>query len=512
MIRELLIFELSDKGKRAFRLPELDVPVREEAAKNLPLRREVEGFPQVSEVEVVRHFLRLSRTNFCVDEGFYPLGSCTMKYSPKINEKIASLSQFLCAHPFAPAHFAQGNLEILKTTEELLAEVTGMDAFSLQPSAGAQGELLGMMLIRACLEEQGNPRKIVLIPDSAHGTNPSSAHICGYSVQEIKSNQAGTIDLSGLAQSMTEDVAALMITNPNTLGVFEADIKKIAEIVHSKGGFIYMDGANLNALVGICRPGDMDVDVLHLNLHKTFSTPHGGGGPGAGPVGVKQTLEPYLPVPVIERKWRLDGEDFLPDYSIEPKDLKYFFKYKSYPNYFLNFDRPKSIGRVRSFYGNYLVIVKALAYILSLGAEGLKEVAEVAVLNSNYIRKSLENDYYLKYTTPTLHECVFSDKFQKEHGVQNIDIAKRLIDFGVHPPTMSFPLIVPGALMTEPTETESKRDLEIFIEAMKTIAREAKENPEVLKSAPHISYVRRLDETTAARNPVLRWIEEKKAG
>lgn len=282
MIRELLIFELSDKGKRAFRLPELDVPVREEAAKNLPLRREVEGFPQVSEVEVVRHFLRLSRTNFCVDEGFYPLGSCTMKYSPKINEKIASLSQFLCAHPFAPAHFAQGNLEILKTTEELLAEVTGMDAFSLQPSAGAQGELLGMMLIRACLEEQGNPRKIVLIPDSAHGTNPSSAHICGYSVQEIKSNQAGTIDLSGLAQSMTEDVAALMITNPNTLGVFEADIKKIAEIVHSKGGFIYMDGANLNALVGICRPGDMDVDVLHLNLHKTFSTPHGGGGPGAG--------------------------------------------------------------------------------------------------------------------------------------------------------------------------------------------------------------------------------------
>lgn len=510
MIRELLIFEISDKGKKAFLLPELDVSVREEVAKNLPLRREVEGFPQVSEVEVVRHFLRLSRTNFCVDEGFYPLGSCTMKYSPKINEKIAALSQFLCAHPFAPVDSVQGNLEILKTTEELLAEVTGMDAFSLQPSAGAQGELLGMMLIRACLEERGNPRKIVLIPDSAHGTNPSSAHICGYSVQEIKSNEAGTIDLSSLSQSMTEEVAALMITNPNTLGVFEADIKKIAEIVHSKGGFVYMDGANLNALVGVCRPGDMDVDVIHLNLHKTFSTPHGGGGPGAGPVGVKQFLEPYLPVPVIERKLIKDEEDFRPDSSLKPGKKKNF-KYAPY-KYSLNFNRPKSIGKVRSFFGNYLVIVKALAYILSLGAEGLKEVAEVAVLNSNYIRKSLENDYHLKYTTPTLHECVFSDKFQKEHGVQNIDIAKRLIDFGVHPPTMSFPLIVPGALMTEPTETESKRDLEIFIEAMKTIAEEAKENPEILKSAPHNSYVRRLDETTAARNPILRWKEEKKAG
>jgi len=485
MIREPLIFEISAEGKRAFRLPQLDVPAKEEIMKNLPLRREVEGFPQVSEVEVVRHFLRLSRTNFCVDEGFYPLGSCTMKYNPKINEKIASLFQFLYAHPAASADFVQGNLEILKTAEELLAEVTGMDAFSLQPSAGAQGELLGMMLIRACLEERGNPRKIVLIPDSAHGTNPSSAHICGYSVREIKSNEAGTIDLSSLAQSMNDDVAALMITNPNTLGVFEADMRKIAEIVHSKGGLVYMDGANLNALVGICRPGDMGVDVLHLNLHKTFSTPHGGGGPGAGPVGVKRIMEPYLPLPVVERKEN---------------------------RYLLNFKRPKSIGRVRSFYGNYLVIIKALAYILSLGAEGLREVAEVAVLNSNYIRKSLEEDYHLKYKTPTLHECVFSDKFQKVHGVQNIDIAKRLIDFGVHPPTMSFPLIVPGALMTEPTETESKRDLEIFIEAMKTIAKEAKGNPEILKSAPHNSYVRRLDETTAARNPILRWSEEKKAG
>lgn len=484
MIREPLIFEISGKGKRAFSLPELDVPSKEDILRDLPLREEIEGFPQVSEVEIIRHFTRLSQTNYCIDVGFYPLGSCTMKYNPKINEKIASLSGFISSHPYAPLDLVQGNLEILKTAEELLAEITGMDAFSLQPSAGAQGELVGMMLIRACLEEKGNPRKIVLIPDSAHGTNPSSAHICGYSVQEVESNEKGTIDVASLAQNMTEDVAALMITNPNTLGVFEADIKKIAEIVHSKGGFVYMDGANMNALIGICRPGDMDVDVIHLNLHKTFSTPHGGGGPGSGPIGVKCELEPYLPLPIIERREK---------------------------KYVLNYDRSKSIGRVHSFYGNFLVIVKALAYILSLGPQGLKEVSEVAVLNSNYVRKSLEKEYYLKYTTPTLHECVFSDKFQREHGVQNIDIAKRLIDFGLHPPTMSFPLIVHGALMTEPTETESKRDLDLFIEAMKQISKEVKENPEMVKSAPHKSYVRRLDETSAARKPVLRWVEEKEA-
>ncbi len=482
MIREPLIFEISEKGKRAYSLPEIDVPVKEDILPNLPLRSEIKGFPEVSEVEIVRHFTRLSRTNYCVDEGFYPLGSCTMKYNPKINEKVASILEFTVSHPYAPFDLVQGNLEILKTTEELLAEITGMDAFSLQPSAGAQGELLGMMLIRAFLEERGNPRQIVLIPDSAHGTNPSSAHICGYRVQEIKSNEKGTIDADDLAQHMTEEVAALMITNPNTLGVFEADIKKVAEIVHSKGGFIYMDGANLNALIGLCRPGDMDVDVIHLNLHKTFSTPHGGGGPGAGPVGVKRELEPYLPVPVIEKKKN---------------------------EYLLDFDRPKSIGRVRSFFGNFLVVVKALSYIFTLGPKGLKEVAEVAVLNSNYVRQSLKDDYHLKYTTPTFHECVFSDKFQKEFGVQNIDIAKRLIDYGVHPPTMSFPLIVQGALMTEPTETESKRDIDMFIDAMKKIAQEARENPEVVKAAPHTSYVRRLDETTAARNPVLRWQESQ---
>ncbi len=482
MIREPLIFEISDESKRAFGLPKLDVPADQDVLEGLAVRGDIPDFPQVSEVEIVRHFTRLSQANYCVDIGFYPLGSCTMKYNPKINERTASLAGFVSSHPFAPEDLVQGNLEVLKKLEDYLCEITGMDAFTLQPSAGAQGELTGMMLIRACLEERGNPRMVVLIPDSAHGTNPSSAHLCGYRVQEIKSNQAGTVDLEDLSRNMTEDVSALMLTNPNTLGVFEWDIKKIAEIVHNKGGFLYMDGANMNALTGVCRPGDAGVDVIHINLHKTFSTPHGGGGPGSGPVGVKKALAPFLPVPLIEKR----GE-----------------------GYTLNFDRAKTIGRVRSFYGNFLVAVRALAYILALGPEGIKEIAEVAVLNSNYIRKSLEKEYHLKYDSPTLHECVFSDKIQKENGVANIDIAKRLIDYGVHPPTMSFPLIVHGALMIEPTETESKRDLDLFIEAMKNIAQEARENPEILKSAPHYSYVRRLDETTAARSPVLRWEREK---
>jgi glycine dehydrogenase subunit 2 len=483
MIREPLIFEVSAPGKRAFELPKLDVPEKEANLAGLPLREDIEGFPQVSEIEVVRHFTRLSQANFCVDTNFYPLGSCTMKYNPKVNEKVAQLETFLFSHPQAPQDLVQGNLEILKSMEDFLCEITGMEAFTLQPSAGAQGELVGMMLIHAYLKDKGNPRNVVLIPDSAHGTNPSSAHICGYQVQEIKSNAGGTIDLAGLSRQMTEDVAALMITNPNTLGVFEPDILKIAKIVHSQGGLLYMDGANMNALVGKFRPGDMGVDIIHLNLHKTFSTPHGGGGPGAGPVGVKRNLVHYLPIPVVE---------------------------KGPSGYVFDHDRPKSIGRVRSFHANFLVIIKALAYILSLGAEGLKEIAEIAVLNSNYLRKSLEDVYHLKYSAPTLHECVFSDKFQKEHGVQNVDIAKRLIDYGLHPPTMSFPLIVPGALMVEPTETESKRDLDLFIEAMKKIAREATETPEVVTSAPHASLVRRLDETSAARYPVLRWQADTK--
>jgi glycine dehydrogenase subunit 2 len=477
-MREPLAFELSSEGKRAFRAEKLDVPERQDVLKGVAVRDAIDGFPELSEVEITRHFTRLSQTNYCVDLGLYPLGSCTMKYNPKVNERVAALPGFKGAHPNAPSELVQGNLSLLKQVERLLGEITGMDAFTLQPAAGAHGELTGMMLIRAALEARGNARKYVLIPDSAHGTNPSSAHICGYAVKEIKSNEKGTIDLDDLGRVMNEDSAALMVTNPNTLGVFESDICRIAEIIHSRGGFLYMDGANMNALTGIVRPGDMGVDVLHLNLHKTFATPHGGGGPGAGPVGVKKELEPFLPVPVIEEK---EGR------------------------FVLVGDRPRSIGRMKSFYGNYLIVVRALAYILSLGPEGIREIAETAVLNANYIRKSLEGEYYLKYPTATLHECVFSDKVQKEHGVTNLDIAKRLIDMGLHPPTMSFPLIVHGALMIEPTETESKRDLDRFIDAMKAIAREAVEDPEILHAAPHATYVRRLDETAAARTPVLKW-------
>ncbi|MDP2957171.1 MAG: aminomethyl-transferring glycine dehydrogenase subunit GcvPB, partial [Longimicrobiales bacterium] len=333
----------------------------------------------------------------------------------KVNERLSGLPDFAASHPLASEDLVQGSLEVLKRLETCLCEIAGMDAFTLHPAAGAHGELTGMMLIRAALEARGDARKYVLIPDSAHGTNPSSAHICGYSVKEIKSNEKGTIDVEALEAAMTDEVAALMVTNPNTLGVFESDICRVAEIVHAKGGFVYMDGANMNALTGIVRPGDMGIDVLHINLHKTFSTPHGGGGPGSGPVGVKKEIVPYLPVPVIGEK----GGRFV-----------------------LDFDRPATIGRVRSYFGNFSVIVRALCYILTLGPKGVREIAEFAVLNANYIRKSLEGEYHLKYTTPSMHECVFSDKIQKEYGVTNLDIAKRLIDYGIHPPTMSFPLIV----------------------------------------------------------------------
>jgi glycine dehydrogenase subunit 2 len=483
MTREPLIFEISAKGKRAYALPALDVPEASGALAGLPVRESLEGFPEAAEVEIVRHFTRLSHQNYCVDEGFYPLGSCTMKYNPKINEKIAGLPGFAAAHPYAPADTVQGCLEVLKRAEDYLCEIAGFEAFTLQPAAGAQGELTGIMLIRAALAKRGDPRKVVLIPDSAHGTNPSSAHLSGYSVQEIKSNPDGGIDLDDLAKRMDENVAALMVTNPNTLGVFESNIRRAADIVHAKGGFLYMDGANMNALTGIARPGDMGADVLHINLHKTFSTPHGGGGPGSGPVGVVKELVPFLPTPVVVR---------------------------TAGGYGLDEARPDSIGRVRGFFGNFLVVVKALTYILALGPQGIREIAEIAVLNANYIRKSLEGVYNLPYDAPSLHEVVFDDKIQKDaHGVTNLDIAKRLIDYGIHPPTMSFPLIVHGALMIEPTETESKRELDGFIETMKTIAEEAKADPGLLKSAPHHSYVRRLDETGAARNPVVKWENPK---
>jgi len=476
---EGLIFEKSSPGKRAFELPPLDVPATD-AAKVLgeAHRRDgVEGFPEVSEIEVIRHFTRLSTWNYAIDLGMYPLGSCTMKYNPRVNEFVARLNGIATEHPYQPQELSQGCLKILQLLEKCLLEITGMDAITLQPAAGAQGELTGLLLIRACLAKTGNPRKKVLIPDSAHGTNPATAVIAGYEVENIKSNVEGQVDLAKLREQVTEDVAALMITNPSTLGIFEQQIPQIAEILHAKGALLYMDGANMNALAGITRPGDLGVDVMHLNLHKTFSTPHGGGGPGAGPVAMKKILEPYLPVPVlVEKEGRLG----------------------------LDFNRKESIGRVRAFVGNFGVLVRALAYILAYGS-GVRQATEDAVANANYIRKKLEGTYDLPYTKPSMHEVVFSDAVQKKNGVNTMDIAKRLIDYGFHPYTTAFPLIVPGALMIEPTESESKEELDLFVDAMKSIAKEAAETPELVKSAPHTTRVRRLDEVGAARKPVLRW-------
>jgi glycine dehydrogenase subunit 2 len=477
---EGLIFEKSSPGKRAFELPPLDVPAANSAAElGKHLRQDgVAGFPEVSEIEVVRHFTRLSTWNYAIDLGMYPLGSCTMKYNPRVNEFVARLDGIATEHPYQPEELSQGCLKILQLLEKCLLEITGMDAITLQPAAGAQGELTGLLLIRAYLERQGNPRKKVLIPDSAHGTNPATAVIAGYQVENIKSESHGQIDVEKLRELVTEDVAALMITNPSTLGIFEERIPEIAEILHAKGALLYMDGANMNALTGITRPGDQGVDVMHLNLHKTFSTPHGGGGPGAGPVAMKKILEPFKPVPVLVEKagGRLA----------------------------LDSQRPDSIGKVRAFTGNFGVLVRALAYILAYGP-GVRQATEDAVLNANYIRKGLEGVYDLPYSLPSLHEVVFSDAIQKRNGVNTVDIAKRLIDYGFHPYTTAFPLIVPGALMIEPTESESKEECDLFIEAMKSIAEEAAQSPELVKSAPHTTRVRRLDEVAAARKPVLRW-------
>jgi glycine dehydrogenase subunit 2 len=476
---EGLIFEKSSPGKRAFELPPLDVPAANSATELGKHDRQggVSGFPEVSEIEVVRHFTRLSTWNFAIDLGMYPLGSCTMKYNPRVNEFVARLDGIATEHPYQPEELSQGCLKILQLLEKCLLEITGMDAITLQPAAGAQGELTGLLLIRAYLERQGNPRKKVLIPDSAHGTNPATAIIAGYEVENIKSESHGQIDVEKLRELVTEDVAALMITNPSTLGIFEERIPEIAEILHAKGALLYMDGANMNALTGITRPGDLGVDVMHLNLHKTFSTPHGGGGPGAGPVAMKKILEPFKPVPVlVERGGKLA----------------------------LDSQRRDSIGKVRAFTGNFGVLVRALAYILAYGP-GVRQATEDAVLNANYIRKGLEGIYDLPYSLPSLHEVVFSDAIQKRNGVNTVDIAKRLIDYGFHPYTTAFPLIVPGALMIEPTESESKEECDLFIEAMKSIADEARQTPDLVKTAPHTTRVRRLDEVAAARKPVLRW-------
>ena len=477
---EALIFERSSPGKKAYQLPELDVPPVDaaEALGAGNVRREIEGFPEVSEVETIRHFTRLSTWNYAIDYGMYPLGSCTMKYNPRINELVARTEGLAWAHPYQPEALAQGCMEVMARLEAALAEITGMDAVTLQPAAGAHGELTGILLIRALLEKRGNPRKKILIPDSAHGTNPATAAIAGYAVENIKSSETGGVDLAALEQLVDRDVAALMVTNPNTLGVFENNIVAVAEILHRKGAMLYMDGANMNALVGIARPGDFGVDVMHLNLHKTFSTPHGGGGPGAGPVAVKKILEPFLPTPRLKRSGK-----------------KWAFDYK----------RPRTIGRVKAFYGNFGVLVRALAYILAHGGPGLRNATVDAVLNAVYIRKALEPYFDLPYSSPNMHEVVFSDDRQAKAGVRTGDIAKRLIDYGFHPYTVSFPLIVHGALMIEPTETEGKLELDQFIDAMMSIAKEVETDPQLVKNAPYSTRTSRVDETTAARKPVLRW-------
>jgi glycine cleavage system P protein (glycine dehydrogenase) subunit 2 len=474
---EPLVFERSGAGKVGYSLPPLDVPETIAIPKERT-RPDIPGETEITEVEVARHFTRLSQLNFSIDQGLYPLGSCTMKHNPRTNEEVARLPGFAASHPLAPEEVSQGTLELAWRLEQILKELTGLARVTLQPSAGAQGELAGILMVRAALARTGDPRRTVLIPDSAHGTNPASAHFAGYKVRELKSNARGTIDLDVLQEAMTDEVAALMLTVPNTLGIFEDRIRDIAGIVHAKGGFLYCDGANFNSFVGIAKPGLMGIDVMHMNLHKTFSTPHGGGGPGSGPVAVAERLVPHLPRPTVER--RADG------------------------TFALDFDRPESIGRLRTFLGNYGMFVRALAYIASYGNR-IGEVARGAVLNANYVRAGLRDTYHLKYDAPTLHEVVFSDKRQGERGVHAVDIAKRLMDYGFHPPTVYFPLIVPGALMIEPTETEGKPGLDAFIAAMRAIARESEEDPEIVLKAPHTTPVSRVDEVGAARNLVLRW-------
>src|SRR5256714_3736517 len=447
-------------------------------------RKDLGEMPEVSEIEIIRHFTRLSTWNYAIDLGMYPLGSCTMKYNPRVNEVVVRLQGLAEAHPYQPERISQGALRVMKTLSDCLLDITGMDAITLQPAAGAHGEMTGILLMHAYLQSQGNPRKKILIPDSAHGTNPATAAICGYAVENLKSNARGMVDVAALTAQMNEDVAALMLTNPNTLGVFDEEIHKIADLMHAKGGLLYMDGANMNALVGKVRPGDFGVDVMHLNLHKTFSTPHGGGGPGSGPVAIKKMLEPFLPTPDVITK---------PDGTMA-------FEY----------NRPQSVGRVRAFYGNFGMFIRALAYIFANGPDGLRQTTEDAVLNANYIRTGLESFYDLPYSTPSMHEVVFSDKVQSKKGVKTMDLAKRLIDYGFHPYTTAFPLIVPGALMIEPTESEPKEELDLFIEAMKSIAEEAEEHPQFVLDAPYNTRISRLDETLAARKPILRWKPESK--
>ncbi|MBI5685578.1 MAG: aminomethyl-transferring glycine dehydrogenase subunit GcvPB [Verrucomicrobia bacterium] len=475
-MKEPLIFDLSSPGRRACSLPAFDAPAKP-LAELVPqecLRQHDAELPEVSEMDVVRHVTRLSQLNFSVDTHFYPLGSCTMKYNPKINDQIASLPGFARLHPYQPASTTQGVLAAFELLEQTLCAITGMDEFTLQPAAGAHGELTGLLLIRAYHTARGNPRSKVIVPDSAHGTNPSSAHLAGYHVVTVPSNKQGEVDIEKFRAALDEEVAAVMLTNPSTHGVFETNILEIAAMAHKAGALLYYDGANLNALIGLARPGDMGFDVVHLNVHKTFSTPHGGGGPGAGPVGVKKALEPFLPTPRIAHS-AADG------------------------TFSWNYDRPKTIGKMRSFYGNTGILIRALTYILAHGVEGLHRVSEVAIINANYIKAKLKDLYDDPFPQACMHEIVFSGKRQKKQGSSARDIAKRLLDFGFHAPTIYFPMTVPEALMIEPTETESRETLDRFIAAMRQIAGEITQNADSLHNAPFTMPVTRVDEVKAAR-------------
>jgi glycine dehydrogenase subunit 2 len=479
---EPLIFEVSSPGRKAYSLPPLEVPdkpVESMLPKN-ELRIVEPELPEVAEVDLIRHFTRLSQLNHGVDIGFYPLGSCTMKYSPKINEEVSNLPGLAEIHPYAPEETVQGALQLMYEMQQYLCEIGGMDKFTLQPAAGAHGELTGINIIRAYHRSRKDDKRTkILIPDAAHGTNPASSVLAGFQTVTIPSDSRGGVDIEALEKAMDETVAGLMLTNPNTLGLFDENIEKIEKIVHGKGGLLYYDGANANAIMGICRPGDMGFDVMHFNLHKTFSTPHGGGGPGSGPVGVKKHLAPFLPVPTVE----FDGQ-----------------------KYYLDYDRPQSIGQMKAFYGNFLVVVKAYAYIRSLGPDGLKAASEDAVLNANYILRRITEYYDLPYDRHYKHEFVVSpQRIKKETGVHTMDISKRLLDYGVHPPTNYFPLIVDEAIMIEPTETESKDTLDFFANALIEIAKEAYSDPQSLHDAPKTTVVGRLDEVGAAKNPRLRW-------
>lgn len=482
---EPLIFELSASGRTALSLPSCDVPeVPVEMLIPVELLSQLEPqLPELSEVDVVRHFTRLSTLNYGLDSGFYPLGSCTMKYNPKVNERLARLPGFTAIHPYQPESMTQGALQLMAELQEDLCELTGMDGFTLQPAAGAHGELTGMLIIRAYHQHRGDHKRTkVIVPDAAHGTNPATAAMSGYEIIVVPSNDRGGVDLEELKKVINDEVAALMLTNPNTVGLFEENILEITKLIHDAGGLLYYDGANTNAIMGITRPGDMGFDVVHLNLHKTFSTPHGGGGPGSGPVGVKEFLAPFLPKPVVVR--REDG------------------------TYALEENLPLSIGRVRSFYANFNVLVKAYAYIRSLGGQGLRAASENAVLNANYLMSILKEHYFLPFDRVCKHEFVITPKNFKSTGVHTLDIAKRLLDYGYHPPTIYFPMIVEEAMMFEPTETESMETLDGFAKVLIQIEEEARSQTDLVKNAPHTTVVSRFDEVAAARKPNLRWRKE----